>query len=35
MLKCVPITLSGPVMNSKLTLKLCHFDVISNVGWLQ
>ena len=29
MLKNVPISLSGPVMNIKLALKLCHFD---NIG---
>ena len=32
MLKNVPISLSGPVMNIKLTLKLCHFDILSNIG---
>ena len=35
MLKNVPISLSGPVMNIKLVLKLCHFDNLSNIGWLQ
>ena len=30
MLKNVPISLSGPVMN-KLALKLCHFDILSNI----
>ena len=34
MLKNVPISLSGPVMN-KLALKLCYFDILSNIGWLQ
>ena len=33
MLKNVPISLSGPVI--KLALKLCHFDILSNIGWLQ
>ena len=28
MLKNVPISLSGPVMNIKLALKLCHFDIL-------
>ena len=23
------------VMNIKLALKLCHFDILSNIGWLQ
>ena len=35
MLKNVPTSLSGPVMNIKLVLKLCHFDILSNIGWLQ
>ena len=35
MLKNVPISLSGPVMNIKLALKICHFDILSNIGWLQ
>ena len=28
MLKNVPISLSGPVMNIKLALKICHFDIL-------
>ena len=32
MLKIVPIRLSGPVMNIKLDLKLCHFDILSIIG---
>ena len=35
MLKDVPISLSGPVMNITLALKLCHFDILSNILWLQ
>ena len=35
MLMNVHISLSRPVMNIKLALKLCHFDILSNVGWLQ
>ena len=27
--------ISGPVMNIKLALKLCPFDILSNIGWLQ
>ena len=40
MLKSVPISLSGPVMNIKVALKLCHFDskqhwvdTTLNMGW--
>ena len=32
MLKNVPISLSGSVMNIKLALKLCHFDILSNIS---
>ena len=32
MLKNVPMSLSGPVLNIKLALKLCHFDILSNIG---
>ena len=32
MLKNVPLSLSEPVMNIKLALKLCHFDILSNIG---
>ena len=35
MLKNIPISLSGPVMNIRLALKLCHVDILSNIGWLQ
>ena len=28
MLENVPISLSGPAMNIKLALKLCHFDTL-------
>ena len=35
MLKNVLIALSGPVMNIKLALKICHFDILSDIGWLQ
>ena len=35
MLKNIPISLSWPVMNIKLALKLCHFDILINIGWLQ
>ena len=31
MLKNVPISLSGPVTNIKLVLKLCHFDGYNNL----
>ena len=31
MLKNVPISLSGPVIEIKLALKLCHFDILSNI----
>ena len=34
MLKNVPIIIR-PVINIKLALKLCHFDILSNTGWLQ
>ena len=32
MLKNVPISLSGPIMNIILALKPCHFDILSNIG---
>ena len=32
MLKNVLIPLSGPVMNIKKALKVCHFDILSNIG---
>ena len=35
MLKNVPISLSGPVMNIKLAFNLCHFDILSSIRWLQ
>ena len=35
MLKNIPMSLSGPVMNTELALKLRHFDILSNIGWLQ
>ena len=35
MLNNVPISLSGPVMNIKVALKLCNFDVLVNIRWLQ
>ena len=34
MLKNVPILLSGPVMNIKLALKLCHFDILFKQHWV-
>ena len=33
MLKNIPISLSGPIMNIKLALKPCHFDILNNIGW--
>ena len=32
MLKNVPISVSGLVMNIKSAWKLCHFDILSNIG---
>ena len=32
MLKNVPISLSGSVIDIKLALKLCHFDILSKIG---
>ena len=35
MFKKVPISLSVPIMNIKLALKLCHFDILNNIVSLQ
>ena len=35
MLKKVPISLSVPIMNIKLALKLVSFDILNNIAWLQ